>query len=351
MKYLFFFVHPSKFYLFRVLINNLIKRGHEVEILIVTKDVTENLVANEGWNYKNIFKEGRKNSKLPTYVGAAINLFRTVSRLLKHVGSKDYDLFITDDLLGIVGKLRGIPTIYFTDDKLAAIPEQIILFLFSNYVLSPECVPFNFFKSKKIGFQGYKQSAYLHPSIFLPNKDVIKKLKLENVRFFVVRLVSLRSTHDVGKTGINNHLLSRLIKVLEPNGRVLIVSERKIPTEFEKYLVDINPKEILDLLYHADLFIGDSQTMSAEAGYLGTPFIWFSHFYGKVPYLEELIEKYNLGVGLDSKNMSGLLDWAENFSQDKNLKTQNRINREKMLDKTINLSDFMEDLLVNKLMK
>ena len=48
----------------------------------------------------------------------------------------------------------------------------------------------------------------------------------------------------------------------------------------------------------ASLYIGDSQTMSAEAGVLGVPFIRFNDFVGRIGYLRELEDVYELGYGI-----------------------------------------------------
>jgi anthranilate/para-aminobenzoate synthase component II len=48
----------------------------------------------------------------------------------------------------------------------------------------------------------------------------------------------------------------------------------------------------------ASLYIGDSQTMAAEAGVLGIPFIRFNDFVGRISYLDELENKYELGYGI-----------------------------------------------------
>ena len=94
MNYLFFFVHPSKFHVFKKTINHLKNNGHNVEILITSKDVLEELVKNEGWNYTNIFPEGRKFKNVSPYISAGVNFFRTIYRLYKYCRNKKYDLFI-----------------------------------------------------------------------------------------------------------------------------------------------------------------------------------------------------------------------------------------------------------------
>lgn len=48
----------------------------------------------------------------------------------------------------------------------------------------------------------------------------------------------------------------------------------------------------------ASLYIGDSQTMAAEAGVLGVPFVRFNDFIGRIGYLRELEDVYELGYGI-----------------------------------------------------
>ena len=53
-----------------------------------------------------------------------------------------------------------------------------------------------------------------------------------------------------------------------------------------------------DVMAYASLYIGDSQTMAAEAGVLGVPFVRFNDFVGRIGYLRELEDKYELGYGI-----------------------------------------------------
>lgn len=341
MNILFHFIHPSKFHLFRNTINELISSGHTVDVTIIKKDVMEDLVREEKWNYTNIFPEGRKIKGIPIYLGAGINLIRTIYRLWRYTRKKKYDLFITDDLLGVIGRYKNIPTIHFTDDHLSAIPEQFILFEFCDYIIAPECVDLGRYKRKLIPIKGLKQSAYLHPNQFIPDNQIIKTLNLEGKRYFIIRLVSLKATHDVGKKGISDDHLSKIIELLDTYGDVRIVSEREVHPSFNKYRIDINSREILNVLYYADLFVGDSQTMAAEAGYLGTPFIWYSHFHNKVCYLDALINKYHLGFGVELNNFDELLKYAEEIVSNPGYKKENLIRREVLINETIDLTEFL----------
>ena len=122
MRFLFYFIHPAKFHAFRITINELLNRGHRVDVAIISKDIVEDLVKSEGWDYHNLFPEGRRIPNLHTYLNAAVNSFRTLYRLLKYTRGKKYDLIITDDLVTLTARLKRTPVSFFTEDDLKAVP-------------------------------------------------------------------------------------------------------------------------------------------------------------------------------------------------------------------------------------
>ena len=80
--------------------------------------------------------------------------------------------------------------------------------------------------------------------------------------------------------------------------RIYITSERPLEPQFEKYRIKINPLDMHHVMAFASLYIGDSQTMAAEAGVLGVPFVRFNDFVGRIGYLRELEDVYELGYGI-----------------------------------------------------
>jgi predicted glycosyltransferase len=347
MNFLFFLVHPSKYHVFKNTINRLKQNGHNVEIVITSKDVLEELVKNEGWQYTNIFPEGRKMKGVNPKISAGINTIRTIYRLRKYLKKRKYDLFITDDLIVINGKLRKTPTIHFQDDDITAVPESALLFHFATHMLSPSVSNFGKYQHKKIPFLGYKELGGLHPHVFTPDHSIVQKFNKNNDPYFIIRLVSLRATHDIGKSGLNNTDVLRLINMLEQHGKVYITAERELPEEFEKYRINIRPNDIAHALSFAQFLISDSQTMSAEAGVLGTPYIRFNDFVDKISYLAELENTYKLGVGIKTKDKEKLFTQVENFLNNKNLKEEWALKRKKMLDDKIDLTAFMVWLFEN----
>ena len=96
MNILFQMVHPAKYHFHKIAINKLIENGHNVEVLIQTKDMLEFLVKKENWKYKNLFPSGRKISFLPKILSNIVILIITIFRQLKYVHGKSFDLFVAN---------------------------------------------------------------------------------------------------------------------------------------------------------------------------------------------------------------------------------------------------------------
>ena len=328
--------------MFKNTINILKSKGHTCDVLITSKDVLEDLIKNEGWEYTNIFPEGRKIKGIPSKLVAVFNTFRTVFRLKKYIGKKKYHLFITDDLLVINGWFKKIPSLLFQDDDVTAVPESKLLFAFADRIISPSVSNMGRFNSKKISFLGFKELGGLHPNRFIPDFSVVEKFNTTKQKYYLIRLVSLKATHDFGKKGLKNDDVIEIIKKIEnKGGRVYITAERELPEEFEKYRIKINPNDISHVLYYAELIISDSQTMSAEAGVLGTPYIRFNDFVGKISYLNDLELNYKLGIGIKTDQKQFLFESIDGLLENKNLKQEWQLKRKEMLKEKIDLTEFL----------
>ncbi|MBA31874.1 MAG: hypothetical protein CL748_05060 [Chloroflexi bacterium] len=347
-NYLFFIVHPSKYHVFKNTINILKSQGNSCDIVITSKDVLEQLIINEGWEYTNIFPEGRKIKGIPTKIGAIYNTFRTILRLRKYIGKKTYDLFVTDDLLVVNGWFRKIPTLLFQDDDITAVPESQLLFIFAKRIISPSVSNMGRFNVKKIPFLGFKELGGLHPNRFKPDYQIVKRFNPSKQKYFIIRLVSLQATHDTGKKGLTDEDVIKIISLLErTGGKVFITSERELPSKFEPYRIRINPNDIAHALYYAEILISDSQTMSAEAGVLGTPYIRYNDFVDKISYLADLEHNYNLGIGIKTSDKATLFEKIEMLINNDNIKLDWEKKRNKMLNEKLDLTAFLVWLFVD----
>ena len=88
------------------------------------------------------------------------------------------------------------------------------------------------------------------------------------------------------------------------------------------------------------MYIGDSQTMAAESAVLGVPFIRFNDFVGKIGYLHELENRYELGYGFKSNDSEKMLSKVSEILSYPGLNKDWKNKRAKMLSDKINVSSF-----------
>jgi predicted glycosyltransferase len=132
-----------------------------------------------------------------------------------------------------------------------------------------------------------------------------------------------------------------LVKKLGKYATVFISSEAPLPKEFEKYRLPISIESIHDFLFCAKLLVCDSQTMTTEAGVLGTPAIRCNSFVGEndMGNFIELEQKYGLIFNYNDPNKA--INKAVELIQEPNLKEEWRKKREKILKDKIDITKFM----------
>jgi uncharacterized protein len=345
-RFLFYLVHPAKFQFHKVQINELIARGHKVDIVINTKDILEELVKEEGWEYTNIFPKSRKIKGVHVYVAAGIALALSIFRLWRYAFGKKYNLFVGDALV-YLGRFKGVPSLYPTDDVLAAVPEQVTWFIPTNYIIAPAITDVGKYEKKKIAYKGYKALAHLHPNHFKPDETKLSKELQGGVPYFLIRCTGFMATHDLNKSGISDEILFKLVDVLEPHGKILITSERELPNELEKYRLKIRKNDITHYINFAKIFIGDSTTMSTEAAVLGTPSVEFDEYFYEIEQMIELEKKYELINCYRTNEKEKFLNKVQKLVNTKNLQDIYQKRRAKLLEETIDVSGFLTWLFEN----
>lgn len=186
-----------------------------------------------------------------------------------------------------------IPYIAFHDTDHERIG-VVFMKYFADYIITPDCSTISIPK-KQTKLKTYKELWYLHPNIFTPNPNVLKEIGLsEHDKFFVVRFVSWEASHDVGQKGLSLEYKRKLIELLKLHGKIIISSEKELPTEFEEYRLKICPTKMHDLLFYATMYIGEGGTMASEAACLGTYSILVNPLIAGT--FEELKNKYHLLV-------------------------------------------------------
>ena len=344
--FLFYLVHPAKFHFHKVQINTLKAKGHSVDIVINTKDILEELVREEGWEYTNIFPNTRKIKGVHVYIAAGISLLLSIYRLWKITRKKKYDLYIGDALV-YLGRIQRVPSFYPTDDVLSAVPEQVTWFIPANFIIAPQVTDIGKYKYKKVAYKGYKALAHLHPNHFIPDRLKLLKNLQEGEPYFLIRCTGFGATHDINKTGITDEVLFKLEELLIPHGKLLITSERQLPEKLEKYRLSIKKNDMKHFIAFAKIFIGDSTTMSTEAAVLGTPSVEFDDYFYEIEQMIELEEKYNLIHCFKTTHEKDMYNKIEDLLQISNIKEIYLKRREQLINETIDVSAFLIWLFEN----
>ncbi|MBD3377132.1 DUF354 domain-containing protein [candidate division KSB1 bacterium] len=338
MNYLCYLGHPAHYHLFKHVITNLKHLGHEVRVLCKTKDILGQLLEREGVAHENILPEGRRDGKL----GLMMGMLKRDVRLWQFVRQWRPDLmFGTSVEMAHVGRLLGIPYINVNEDDAAAVSLYAKLsYPGATAILSPVSCDNARWEKKSIKYAGYHELAYLHPDHFQPQSKIVDAYFPHDEPFFILRFARLAAHHDQGVKGITPEIARQLIRKLSGQGKVYITSERPLESEFEPWRLAIDPVHMHHILAFARLYIGDSQTMAAEAGVLGTPFIRFNDFVGRLGYLDELENTYRLGFGIRTSEVQTLYETVDRLlAKAETMDFAGR--RQTMLDDKISVAEFM----------
>ena len=278
MTILVYLGHPAHFHLFKETIKQLQAKAVKVVIVIKSKDVLEKLLIDSKLPYLNISDANNKGSAIKNFTKRLYNL----SKIIR--AEKPLLLAGSAAELAILGKLYRIPSYIFFEDDFEAVKKFAkIAGPFATKLICPNCCSAWKWDNKKLGYNSYHELAYLHPNHFTPDAEKVKHIFNLNQKNYILRFAQLTAYHDVGKSGITTEIAQKLIDMLSAKGNVFITSERALEPQFEKYRIQISPLDIHHALYFADMYIGDSQTMTAEAAVLGTPAIRFNLLSNKSP--------------------------------------------------------------------
>lgn len=268
MKFLIDIGHPAHVHIFKNFAKEVQSKGHEVYFTCRDKEFEVQLLKSLGFP------------------------FSILGRKYKSVWGKLWGLLLFDLKLFFIG-LREKPDIFLSHGSFYAAhaafllrkvhisledtgnPEQVKLFLpFTQVVLSPNGFQHNYGK-KHLLYNGFHQLAYLHWARFTPDKSIYSELGLsEGQKYIIVRFVSYNASHDIGYTVLTNEDKLRIIQSIPSDYTIFITSEGVLPPELKNHKLSIKPERIHHAMAFCSLYIGQSATMAAEAGFLGRPSIF-----------------------------------------------------------------------------
>ncbi len=267
MRVLFDIVHPAHVQFFSHPIRILQERGAKVLILSRHKDIVCELLNELGLPHRPVSRAGAG------LVSLATELLLRDMRVFGECRRFRPDVMVGYGGVAIshVGRLLGIPSVSFYDHEAATLQIRLT-WPFIDHLYVPESYTAHVPAGKTQRFPGTKHLSYLHPDMFTPSRETALAAGLDPARQnFLVRVVSWNANHDVGKSGLSDAQLQRLVHRLSRRGHVLISSERELPEELRPMQYQGRLASMHHLMAHCDLVIGDSPTMAAESAILGVP--------------------------------------------------------------------------------
>lgn len=262
-------LHPAHVHAFRHAIDAFRARGDEVLVTAREKDVALPLLNAHGIPHVTL-------SRLPDRRWMLVSeLLLRVAKLVA-IGRRerpDVLLSIMGPTVVVAGKLLGVPSVVYYSNESAGPVNWLAQRLATRYLVPDSFRGPTAHRVERVA--SFQEWAYTSPDRYVPAVDVRGALGLrEDERYFVVRLVSWQSIHDVDAHGIDDP--RRLIDALRPFGRVFVSSERPLPPDLAEHALRLPVERMIDVLAQADLYVGESVTMATEAAMLGTPSVYVS---------------------------------------------------------------------------
>lgn len=341
MKIAFGLGHPAHFYLYKNVIQ-LLSHKHEIEIFINDKDILRKLLDFNAYPYITI-----ATSKSDENIfGKASKLYLSAKALYKITKNHKPDVFVSClSQLCWVSRLQGKKNIFNAEDDITYTYLQgLITYPFVSTILTSQVVKTWPFTYKQIGYAGYHKLAYLHPKWFTPVES-IRNLYIKEPHYFIIRTVNHKAYHDINARGLDIYTLRIIINYLKDYGAVYISSEKPLPKEFQGNALSINENDIHHVLYYADLFIGDSQSMTVESAMLGTPSIRINNFTNRISVIKELEYTYRLTYSISPKMKDKIIPIIKEIFSINREEFRNR--RNLMLNEKIDVTSFLAWFIEN----
>jgi len=278
--------HPGHVHFFKHAIAELRAAGHEVHVFARENEVTATLLS--AYDIDHEILAGASTS-LPSLARVQATY---ETRLLVRAWHLDLDVIaaIGGVAASHVAAATGARSVVFYDTEHASVIKRLA-YPFADEVCTPRCYAEDV-GDKHVRYPGYHELAYLHPDRFSPDESVLDEADIDPDETLVVcRFSSWDSSHDVGQGGFDD--IAEVVERLEDAGAtVQLTAEIDLPPRLASRELSVAPERMHDLLYYADLSVGEGATTAAESALLGTPAVYVNSL--ELGYTTELDEEYGL---------------------------------------------------------
>jgi predicted glycosyltransferase len=342
MRYAFFTNTPAHVHLYKWPVRRLQEDGHEVLILARDYGCTEDLLSYYDLPHVIYGSCGTtKGSLFFRLPGHYARIAREIRRFRPDLvfGMGGYAAHAS-----VLARCRCVLVI---DSEPTSLDHRIST-PFADVILTPAAF------RKELGtnhyeFDGFKESAYLHPAVFEPDPSIRSDLGLaRDEPFAVLRFNAFGSHHDVGHSGFSQEHRERLIGHLAQEVTVLVSDEGGDLdlSRLDARTFDLHPARMHDALAKAELLVADTQTMVTEAALLGTPAVRSNSFVGEddMGNFKDLAEA---GLVHNTADFETVLDITRKLLTDRSHADEWQQRRDTYVADMVNLTSLLVDIAVN----
>ena len=250
--------------------HRLSKKGYTIEIIFLDRGNIGKVLAKELPQFKR--------TKICNYSSSTIGKMGMVlSRFVQLMGylrrsKPQVTAGVGDFLLGFCSKLSGRFSILYYDDFEFNVNFKLS-HVFGDKLVIPDVIPVR--GSKIVPYKGFKELAYLHPSVYTPNKAIVKKAGLkENGYVFVREVASISlnyaSLRDTPSLSFIKYLHHKKIPV------VLSLEDKSKRKRYEPYCTILEEplEDVYSLMHYALFTLTSGDSMARESALLGVPAIF-----------------------------------------------------------------------------
>lgn len=340
MKYLFFTNTPAHVHMYRNAVRELSDADYDVLVLGRDYGCTLPLL-----DYFDLEYERYGKCETTKY-----SLFRELpfhyTNIFKQVRAFDPDLIFGYGAYSAhAGALSRTPVVTVFDSEPTKL-DHVVSKPFTSVQLTPSAFEKDL-GDKHYKFNGFKETAYLHPDVFEPSPAEIRdELRIDaDEPYVIVRFNAFGSHHDVGESGFSPGEKRELIGLLNEHATVF-VSDEGDQLDFEQVDAqpfDLHPAKMHDALASASLLVADTQTMVTEAALLGTPAIRSNSFVGDSD-MGNFKELEANGLLHNEKTLDGVLERVEAILTDASAQQRWQRRRDEYLADKVNLTELLVEI-------
>ena len=266
MKAMICFTHPAWVHQFHHILWKMQERGDELMCFVAEKDGNSKLLDSYGIPYIRCAKTTGKNPVEKAFLFLKLTAQFTLAALRF---KPDIMIGRAAPMLSIASWIVRKPHIVYEDTEVSKFSLRICKRL-STKILTPRTFLTDLGPCQE-RVDTYKELFYLHPSVFTPDKQVLRDVGFNpDEPYILVRFVAWNASHDIGKKGLDDAGKIALVKKLEKYGRVYVSAEGNVPEELKPYLLKTPYELVHHVLAFAKLVYSEGATMASEAVVLGT---------------------------------------------------------------------------------